>query len=372
MRIGFDAKRAYANTSGLGNYARSLLQSLVTYYPENEYLAFAAGGTAFPDAPAGLQRVGPSSVIARLFPALWRAALVSEQIGRMRLSLYHGLSNELPRGIASPVKKIVTVHDLIFLRYPQWYPATDRFVYRQKVRRACAGADAVIAVSRQTADDLVSYLGVPADRIRVVYQSCSTRFADEPAPGALAALRARYRLPESFLLYVGTIEERKNLGLLAEALPELGGLPVVAIGRKTPYYDSVKAVLRRQGLEGRMLFPESVPAEELPLFYRAALALVYPSRFEGFGIPVIEALWSGTPVVAAQTSSLPEAGGPHTAYADPDDAASLAAAICRIRDDAALRDTMVREGLRYVERFHPEATTTALMQLYGELTRHHP
>jgi glycosyltransferase involved in cell wall biosynthesis len=368
MRIGFDAKRAYANTSGLGNYARSLLRSLLTYYPDHEYVAFAAGGTAFPDAPAALQRIGPSSVTARLFPALWRSALVSSQIRRMDLSLFHGLSNELPRGLPASVKRIVTVHDLIFLRYQRWYPAADRAVYKQKVQRACADADVVVAVSQQTADDLVSLLHVPAGRIRVVYQSCSMRFSETPAPGAVAALREKYRLPETFLLYVGTIEERKNLLLLARALPELGTLPVVAIGRKTPYYAAVREFLGRQGLEGRMLFPEAVTAEELPLFYRSALALVYPSHFEGFGIPVIEALWSGTPVVAARTSSLPEAGGPHSLYVDPGDASALAAAVQRLRDDAAVRQTMVQEGLRYAAQFHPKTTSAAMMQLYEEIT----
>ena len=365
MKIGFDAKRAFSNTSGLGNYARTLIGSLNRYYPENEYLAFtpsAHGPSPWPHTRVML----PSALPARLFPSLWRSLWMSRDIEHEQLHIFHGLSNELPRGIRPPTRKVVTIHDLIFLRFPQWYPAADRKIYEVKFRQACNDADAIVAVSRQTRDDIVDLFGTTPEKISVVYQSCEENFSRNPSPEELVTYRNRH-LPASYLLSVGTVEERKNLMLTVRALRLLPGISLVVVGRKKKYYEEVQRYISGNGLEGRVLFAEGVTASELPFLYHGALALVYPSRYEGFGIPVIEALRSGTPVIAANTSALPEAGGPSSLYVDPDDEAALAAGVKQLAEDAGLRSRMVAEGLAYAKRFEAQQTSSELMNLYREL-----
>ena len=204
----------------------------------------------------------------------------------------------------------MTVHDLIFERYPELYPPIDRRIYAWKTRRAAERADLVVAVSEQTRQDLVEFYGVEPSRIRVVYQGCRPAFQAEPAPGADEAEARRLGLPDRFLLCVGTVERRKNLELLVQALAGLPEVPLLVVGRETRYAGEVRRLARRLGVEGRLRFIESASAESLATLYRRCTVSVYPSRFEGFGIPIIEALFCGAPVVTTAGGVFPEAGGP--------------------------------------------------------------
>jgi len=368
MRIGFDAKRAFNNASGLGNYSRSLIQSLLDYYPENEYVAFTPSvDPSIPFHPPALKIIKPSSLPARLLPSLWRTALLSDDLDREKISLYHGLSNELPRRVPAYTGKVVTIHDLIFLRYPQWYPAADRKIYEKKFSHACRDADVIVAVSEQTKKDIVEFLNIPANKIAVVYQSCGKEFYGGNNAGTSGEFLKQKGLPGQFLLYVGTVEERKNLLTLVMALRLVPRIPLVVIGKKKKYFETVSQFLRAHGMQDRVYFPEGITNAELSMLYRSAWALVYPSYYEGFGIPVIEALWSGTPVIASCESALPEAGGPSSLYIDPDDEQTLADVIRQVLDNAALREKMIRDGLEYVKRFHPKETASSLVSVYKNL-----
>ncbi len=370
MRIGFDAKRAAQNRTGLGNYSRFILEALTEHAPHNDYRLYVprAEKTALLGPLDGRGTVcAPRGRIWKRLSSLWRVWGLTADLRRDGVRLFHGLSNELPFNIrrAKEVTTVVTIHDLIFLRYPQYYPLIDRRIYACKFRKACENADRVVAVSECTKRDIIRFFGIEETKIDVVYQGCDAQFKQPACETLKAEVRDKYDLPERYLLYVGSIEERKNLLLVARMLKETEKpLSVVAIGKRTAYAEIVERFLRDNGLEGRMTLLHNVPFRELPAFYQMASAFVYPSFFEGFGIPLLEALNCGIPVIGATGSCLEEAGGPHSLYVDPNDAAALARAVERVLSDEELRQTMIAEGRRYAGRFEPETIAAALTEVY--------
>lgn len=374
MKIAFDAKRAFYNGTGLGNYSRFVINNLVQYAPDNCYQLFTPGlGNARLRAQltphASLQTYLPQRWIDRRLPAWWRSHGLLEDVESQQVDLYHGLSNELPIGIdRSSVASVVTLHDLIFLRFPQLYPPIDRLIYRYKFRKACEMADLVIAISEQTRRDLVSFFKIPETKIEVLYQGCDPVFSQPVAPAQMAAVRAAYQLPDSYILYVGSIEERKNLLLLLQAVKGLREpISVVAIGRRTAYTKLVERYIREQGLEQQVRLLHQVPFHDLPAFYRMASLFVYPSLFEGFGIPIIEAESAGLPVIAATGSCLEEAGGAGALYTDPHRPEELRSLIRSVLTEPGLADSLIRQGAEQVRRFAPEGLTRQLLQCYRQL-----
>lgn len=371
MNLGFDAKRAFHNATGLGNYSRDVMRILHRHGPEHELWAYdpRPGPIAFDLGPRFHVR-RPSTVLGRAFPWAWRLGGVVADLRRDGIRLYHGLSNELPAGVErSGIASVVTIHDLIFERHPELYPAVDRRIYRWKARSAVRRADVVVAASEQTRRDLVERYAVPEARIRVVYQGCHEAFRSVPAPGDLGDVARRWALPPRFVLSVGTIERRKNLLLAVKAVEAIPGAVLVAVGRRTSYAREVEEHVRARGLGARVRLLQGVPLADLPAFYRLADALVYPSWFEGFGIPIVEALVSGTPVVTTRGGCFAEAGGPGSVYVDPSDPEELRAALAAILSDPARREGMRREGLAHAERFRDEAIARALLDAYAEALR---
>jgi glycosyltransferase involved in cell wall biosynthesis len=367
MLLGFDAKRAYQNATGLGNYSRDVLRILASHRPEHRYLAYGPRLVPGKLAP-GVEERGPDSAWGRLAPALWRVAGLASQVERDGVALFHGLSNELPLRIErTAIRTVVTIHDLIFERFPELYRQADRRIYRWKFRSAAERAGLVIAISEQTRRDLVDLYQVPPERLRVVYQGCHPAFQAPPAAGADEAAARRLDLPERYLLTVGTVERRKNLGLLVKALAGLPGLPLLVAGRETAYAEEVRAEARRLGVEDRIRFlGPSIPVADLAALYRRCALFVYPSVFEGFGIPIIEALFCGAPVVTSAGGVFPEAGGPGSAYVDPRDAEALRGTVAALLADEGRRETMRAAGREHARRFGDAAIAQALFSVYQE------
>ena len=387
MNIGFDAKRAAQNRTGLGNYSRFVIRILSEKFAGNQYHLY----TPKPHRMPYLQEIPTLKHLFLHFPpqgiwsrirSLWRVWGITKDIQKDGIQIFHGLSNELPLNIGTPeqrkmkaggkgCKYIVTIHDLIFIHTPQYYHWIDRQIYNFKFRRACRCADRVIAVSEYTKQEIMHYYHTPESKIDVVYQGCDPVFSQEIEEGKLQEVKARYQLPDKFVLYVGSIEERKNLMLVAKAMAELNrraAIHVVAVGRRTAYVDQIQDFLKAQGIDHLFHFYHQVPYADLPSFYKWASTFAYPSRIEGFGIPLLEAISSGVPAIGCTGSCLEEAGGPNSIYVNPNDAQGMADAILRTCTDEDLRQHMISEGKKYALNFSDEKLSHDLMKVYENLS----
>lgn len=370
MRIGYDGKRAVRNMTGLGNYSRLVIEEIAKSYPQSELTVYTPDMRDNPrlDAIRSLPNVefrfpAPQSMKG----SLWRTFGITNHLRADHIDIFHGLSNELPLNIRSGgVPSIVTIHDVIYRRLPYCYKPLDRKLYDFKYGRSCRNADHIIAVSQRTKDDIVELYGIEPDKISVIYQGCHPAFRKPATEEELIELRRRLMLPERFLLQVGTIERRKNLELTVRALTNISpDMKLVVVGRDHHGYKRhIEKIAEETGVKDRILFLEGLPFRDLPGLNQAAEIVVYPSRYEGFGIPVLEALESRTPVIAATGSCLEEAGGPDTLYVDPDNVNDLVQAIHAILSDPAAARMMADAGKEYARRFHGEDMAQKIMDTY--------
>ncbi len=380
MQIAFDAKRAFTNGTGLGHYSRTLMRSLATFHPEHGYFACTPEITNRFDI-AGLpnmQILSPRSFPATTFRALWRSSWVKKELTKNGIDLYHGLSHEIPTGMQRlPLKTVVTMHDLIFERYPAQYPFIDRMIYRRKFQYACRYADTIIAISRQTKNDLVEMYKVPEEKIVVCYQSCHEHFFHPVAEAEKQRVKKLYGLPDRFFLYTGSIIERKNLLTICRAMALLDPnevIPLVVIGDGGSYKRKVSQYIAEKQLSHKVIFlsdqktsrelPGYRLATDFPAIYQQALCMIYPSMFEGFGIPVLEALCSRIPVITSNISSMPEAGGEGALYISPEDEKQLATYMHEMMHNESLRQELIVKGWAQAQQFTVEKCAHAVMQVY--------
>lgn len=366
MKIGFDAKRAFLNHSGLGNYSRFVLNSLFKYQPGNTFYLFTPKTNPDLFNPfSNSEIVTPKSATGKLFKSYWRSFLSLKEISSLGISLYHGLSGEIPFGIErTNVKSVVTIHDLIFLRHPEWYRFFDRKVYYRKALNACLTADKIIAISQQTKNDIIDFLKIPGEKIVVVYQGCNERFMQKVSEAESVRVQNKFKLPSEYILYVGTVEERKNLLSVVRAIHEGSiDIPLVIVGRQTNYTKKVKDYISDNKIK-HIYFLEKVSDEDLPALYQNSALFVYPSLFEGFGIPILEALYSGTPVITSKEGCFREAGGPSSLYIDPLNPGEIADSIKKILVDSAYRKKIVDDGYAYTRNFDHEKLANELYTIY--------
>lgn len=369
MKIGYDAKRIFHNTTGLGNYSRDLVQIVSTYYPENYYYLYnpkpAKVNRLIPNGKT-LVEIKPTSYFAKKLHFLWRSKWIVKQLVKDKISVFHGLTGELPYGIEKTnIKTIVTIHDLIFVRYPKLYKALDRKIYLKKFKYAAQTADIVIAISEQTKRDIIDFLGIESNKIQVIYQGCHRVFKEAISLEFQNEVVVKYQIPENFILNVGAINERKNLLSLIKAIEKTGD-NLIVVGNGTDYFQKIKEYVSTHRLSTKVHFLQDLSMQEIAVLYRKANLFVYPSIFEGFGIPIIEALYSKTPVITTQGSCFPEAGGPDTIYLkDPYDIDEIAKAIHLISKDKSLRLNMVEKGYQYVQKFNDEVIAKNFEKIYN-------
>lgn len=362
--IGFDAKRVVRNATGLGSYSRTLVNDLAVTGADSLDLRLYA-----PDEGRDELR---SQIVLRpnvtfcyphrsTFKSFWRSWGIVNDLKADGVQLFHGLSGELPMGIRkSGIRSVVTIHDLIFMRYPKYYTWLDAKLYTWKFRQTIREADHIIAISECTKRDIMELGGVSEDRISVIYQSWNPSFTPPPS--------ASHPQISPYIISVGTIEERKNALLAVKALHYLPEeLSLVLVGRATDYASQVRKYADHHGLGRRVIMRHDVSNEELPSLYAGAEAFVYPSRYEGFGIPIIEAIAMGLPVVASTGSCLEEAGGPHSLYVSPDDAEGLAAAIRQVLRGAEGREERILRSREHIRRFEGADVARQVMEIYNQL-----
>lgn len=362
MKIAFDAKRFFHNTSGLGNYSRDLVRILAQYFPENEYILLNKN-----KSERGSDILENSNVhfVETSKGKMSRQFKMGKDAQKQNADIFHGLSGELPlKWDRKPIKKIVTIHDLIFERYPQYYSFFDRKIHFWKFRKAANSADKIIAISEQTKRDIIQFLKVPESKIEVIYQGCHKAFKEQQSEEFIQKTKEKYSLPEKFILNVGTIEERKNLLNVVKALKDTN-IPLVVVGKKTKYFRKVEQFAQQHKISVQFL--EGVSMDELAAIYKLADIFVYPSFFEGFGIPVIEALFSKTVVITSNTSCLPEAGGPDSVYVDPENHLDIQSKIKFLWDNESERKRRADKGFYFVQQFNDEPIANNLMNLYRKI-----
>ena len=382
MIIGYDGKRAFQNKTGLGNYSRSLVSIMASCFAQHQYILFAPKQTSSfnTSADANLRIITPKKFFYKKFPTLWRRAGMVKDIVDAGVDIYHGLSNELPRGIEKmPVKTVVTIHDLIFERFAETYNFDERYVHRWKIMQACKNADAVIAISKQTRDDLVNLYKIAPEKIFICYQSCNPVFEMIQPAEEKALIKKRYQLPDRYFLFVSSITPRKNLAAICQAMILLKDelqIPLVIIGDGKNEKEKIKRLMQRTGLQDQLIFLNELtvskenPFEtgaDFPAIYQQALALIYPSVFEGFGLPILEALWSGLPVICSNTSSLPEVGGDAALYFAPQDYALLANHMKAIAGNESLVADLQLKGFEQVKKFTSGQYAQSIMNVYGKV-----
>lgn len=344
MKVGFDTKKAVRNHTGIGNYSRRCI------------LAIKQSGTEVKHFYCGIPILGE----------IWRNCLQWLSIKHAHIDVYHGLSNELPFGITlSGTKSVVTIHDLIFLRMPKTYSWLQRQILSVKTRYACKVADRIIAVSEMTKRDIVNYYHIAPSRITVVYQSIDNIYRNIMSDKQLKQCVQHYHLPDCYILCVGTIQERKNQHTLVKALPLLpANVHLVLVGKEEPYSNIVHKTAEELNVTSRVHIYQGIHSADLTAFYQSATVFACLSRFEGFGIPLAEALASGLPVIGATGSCLEEAGGPHSIYLSPDDYEGLAKAVNNLLTNKTLREMMSKQGKAYSLRFTDEQLGNNLMSIY--------
>lgn len=370
MKIGYDAKRLFCNHRGLGNYSRDLIRILSHYYPDNQYTLYTPKikiDVALNSS--NCEVVMPEGVYRFLPSALWRNNGISSEIKSRSNDIYHGLNQEFPVGIENvKVQKIITFHDAIFMRYPELYDASYRYIFTKKNKRSIQIADKIIAISEQSKRDAIEFFNADPAKIDVVYQGCNNIFRTLLSNDEKERIRTKYQLPQNFLLFVGAIEPRKNIASIIKALSSHKiDLPLIVVGRETNYCSELRKMASALNVSDRILYRHDVSTPDLPAFYQMAEIFVYPSIFEGFGIPVLEALCSLTPVITTAGSCFPETGGEKTIYVNPNDSEEIATAIQTVLNNGDLRKSMIENGYIHSLKFTDDNIARNLMSVYQKL-----
>ena len=361
--------------TGLGNYSRLVIESVAEEYPDSHLLLYTP---KLKDNPR-LKRIREYHNVEFRLPApsgfrgsLWRSFGITNCLQADKVDIFHGLSNELPLNIASShIPSVVTMHDVIYRRLPEEYSFIDRKLYDWKYGASCRNATRIIAVSERTKNDIVEIYGISPDKIDVVYQGCDSSFKNLLATDRLEEVRRRLVLPSRYVLQVGTVEPRKNLELSVRALPSLPpDIMLLSIGRsRKGYKEKVEKISEALGVRERIIFRDDIAFADLPAVNQLAEVVLYPSKYEGFGIPVLEGLTSRRPVVAATGSCLEEAGGDAAIYVDPFDARQLGNAVNAILNDPPLALEMIEKGKAYASRFTNDRIASSVMEIYEKVIR---
>jgi len=369
MAIYVDVSSAVHAKAGIGRYAESLARALVEHQPGQFALFYnRVRGARLPE---GLESVSARSVLAGYKP--WRMAVWIGQLAGVGFNwlvpdavLFHATEHLLPP--LHDVPTVLTVHDMIFRLFPEHQKRLNYWYLNATMPLYCKRADAIITVSESSRRDILANYGVDPAKVTVVYEAPATEFL--PAPqSAVEVARRRYGLPERFMIHVGTIEPRKNLARLVEALQQLRdeglSIPLFVVGGKGWLYDDFFRRLETSAVRDAVRFSGYVPSADLPILYSAATLAVMPSVYEGFGLPVLEAMACGTPMVSSHSSSLPELGGEAVRYFDPYEVEEMASAIRAVWTDGELRAEMRENGLAQAAKFSWARAAKETLATYG-------
>ena len=365
LNIGFDAKRLFLNQSGLGNYSRWLVNGLIKQFPENQYHLYTTNVSEVQKDFAG-ENIH-THLPPNLFKSFWRGKGIKRDLLRDKIQVYHGLSNELPIGIEKTgIRNIVTIHDLIFKVHPEYYNPIDRAIYDRKFKSACERADKIVAISNHTKESIIKYYNISSDKIEVIYLDSSEKFHTAANPIKVEEVKQKYSLSNPFFLNVGAIGGRKNQLRLVQAFASISKdveYDLVLVGRSGKDSEAIKLVITKNNLFDRVKHLPSVNDDELFHLYHASFATVYPSLYEGFGIPIIESFRCGKPVLTSNGSSLTEVAGQAGLFCNPENVEEMALMLLKLTDKNTyqhLKESIAKE----LERFDPKNSIQKYMDVY--------
>lgn len=370
--IAFDGKKALNNLTGIGNYSRFIINTLSQRNPDTRLMVYApkAGNKKAMSCITDRENINivlPTS-LKRIFKEWWRCHGIVSDIKKSNVSLFHGLSNEIPFGINKcGIPVLVTVHDLIFLRYPKTFGFLSRNILKIKVKYACKHADKIITISEQTKKDLLYYYNIKEDKVRIIMQGCAEQFYQIISEQERNNIRIKYNLPEEYVLTVGTIEERKNHKTIIKAISRLNGVHLVIVSKKTRFQSELEKLIDELNVSDIVHIINGVTNQDLPAVYQSAKLCVYYSFYEGFGIPVLEGMASRIPVLAASGSCLEEVGGDACLYSSPFDVESLTDNMSKVLTDEKLRSDMVEKGIHRTKMFSTEEILGQIEACYEEM-----
>jgi glycosyltransferase involved in cell wall biosynthesis len=370
FQLGYEAKRIFHNSTGLGNYSRDLIRILNQFYPKNNYFLYnpkPAKTERFVTNEINVFERLPYKNRYRIFYNIWRQFAVISDLKSDKVTHFHGLSGELPFGLKNAnIKSVVTIHDLIFIRYPKFYGFFDRKIHYYKFKKAAKSADRIIAISQQTKADIVSFLDVDEQKIDVIYQGCQAVFKEEYSLSEKNEVKQKYNLPPEFILNVGTIEQRKNVLSVVKAIENID-IHLVIIGGETPYKQEILAFITEQKIQHKIIFLQGLNSKELAIIYQLSTIFVYPSLFEGFGIPIIEALYSKIPVITTNNGVFPEAAGPDSVFVNPENISEIAEKIQLLLSNPKLRNEIAEKSYKFVQKFNDQQIANQIMEIYEKL-----
>jgi glycosyltransferase involved in cell wall biosynthesis len=349
--------------AGIHRYICSLIEHLPDADARFAYTAFTSNTTPTLHPSIAVQHTSLKTErpFTRIF---WEQMIQPFVLSRSGAELVHCMAFVAPLVAATP--SVITIHDLSFRRAPERFRGPHRAYLNIFTQLSCQRAKRLIAVSKFTKQEVMDVYGVPADKIDVVYSGVDAWFAP-PIPEAVAAFRELRGLPEKFILYVGTIEPRKNLSTLIRAYAKLrpNGVKLICAGGRGWMYEDVFQTVEELRVSRDVIFPGYVAENDLPMWYAAAKVFVYPSTYEGFGLPVIEAMACGTPTITTHASSLPEAAGDAGLLVPPDDADALSDALARVLDSDSLREELSARGMKHTDKFTWVDTARDTAQVYA-------
>ncbi|MEO6189457.1 MAG: glycosyltransferase family 1 protein [Saprospiraceae bacterium] len=365
MNIYYEAKRVFYNHTGLGNYGRWLVEEYSKYFPSDNLFLLKPGNketvydSNFNQKPFKIISYTNQLGIPRIFQLMNK---VPSQ------SVFHGLSAEIPfRKNRKDSKVVVTIHDVIFLSRKNDYHWIDRNIYWAKLNYSIKNADQIISISEFTSKELIKYTDVDPTKITTLYQNCKSIFYQKLEDYTIDAERKRFALPNEYWICVSSFNERKNIISILKAykiLKENDRIPLVFVGGGQ-LKKKMMNLSSEYNLMNKFIFLDHVPAHQLPALYQGSCGLIYPSLMEGFGIPAVEAMASGIPILGHQSSAVEEAAGKAGVFIDCNIAEDLADSILRLQNDAQLRKELERQSRLELQRFDNGKLMNELNQIYS-------
>jgi glycosyltransferase involved in cell wall biosynthesis len=368
LNIGINARFIQTKISGIGKYVLQLMRHIPTF-GNNHYYFYEYGHVPIERPIKGdnihyvIPKVYTKNRTLRIF---WEQMLFSRQVKKDKIKIFHGPSFMLP--VFKPCKSVITVHDLTFVHYPQGFNFSTRLYYKLFFRRSLENADMIIADSEATKKDLMQIYNIPVNKIQTIYLGVDEIFKNVTDKKKIKEVKRKYSLPEKYFLFVGLLSPRKNVRRALKAFAQLHTEhKFVIVGNKGWLYEPIFKLIEDLNLKERVIFTKYADSEDLPAIYSCAEALIFPSLYEGFGLPIVEAMACGCPVITSNISSMPEVAGDAAILINPYNVEEIKNAMNTIMINKKVRMDLIKKGYENIKRFSWQKMAEKTVKVYERL-----